>query len=44
MSNLKVVENRVLRRMFGPRREEVIEGWRQLHSKELQYLALLKKC
>jgi hypothetical protein len=25
------VENRVLRRMFGPRRDEVTGGWRKLH-------------
>jgi hypothetical protein len=30
-----VVENRVLRRIFGPKREEVAGGWRALHSDEL---------
>jgi hypothetical protein len=29
---LKVFENRVLRRIFGPRRDEVIGGWRKLHN------------
>jgi hypothetical protein len=29
-----VFENRVLR-IFGPRRDEVIEGWRKLHNYEL---------
>jgi hypothetical protein len=29
-----VFENRVLRRIFGPRRDE-IGGWRKLHSEEL---------
>jgi hypothetical protein len=28
-------ENRVLRRIFGPKRGEVIEGWRTLHNEEL---------
>jgi hypothetical protein len=30
-----VFENRVLRRIFGPTRDEVIEGWRKLHNEEL---------
>ena len=29
------VENRVLRRIFGPRRDEVTGEWRQLHNEEL---------
>jgi hypothetical protein len=29
---LKVFENRVLRRIFGPKRDEVIGGWRKLHT------------
>jgi hypothetical protein len=33
-----VFENRVLRRIFGPKRDEVTEGWRKLHNKELQGL------
>jgi hypothetical protein len=33
-----VFENRVLRRMFGPERHEVIGGWRKLHNKELHNL------
>ena len=28
-------ENRVLRRIFGPKREEVIGEWRKLHNEEL---------
>jgi hypothetical protein len=28
-------EGRVLRRIFGPERDEVIGGWRKLHNKEL---------
>jgi hypothetical protein len=30
-----VLENRVLRRIFGPKRDEVTEQWRKLHSEEL---------
>jgi hypothetical protein len=30
-----VSENRVLRRIFGRKREEVIGGWRRLHNEEL---------
>jgi hypothetical protein len=29
-----VFENRVLRRMFGPKRDEVTCEWRKLHNKE----------
>jgi hypothetical protein len=32
---LKVFENRVLRRIFGPRRNEVTGEWRRLHNEEL---------
>jgi hypothetical protein len=30
-----VFENKVLRRIFGPKREEVTGGWRKLHNEEL---------
>jgi hypothetical protein len=30
-----VFENRVLRRIYGPKREEVARNWRRLHSGEL---------
>jgi hypothetical protein len=33
---LKEFENRVLRGIFGPKREEVVGGWRRLHNEELQ--------
>jgi hypothetical protein len=33
-----VFENRVLRRMFGSKRDEVIGGWRKLHNEELHNL------
>jgi hypothetical protein len=32
---LRVFENKVLRRIFVPKREEVIGEWRRLHNKEL---------
>jgi hypothetical protein len=35
---LRVFENRVLRRIFGPKRDEVTGEWRQLHSEELHDL------
>jgi hypothetical protein len=33
-----VFENRVLRKMFGPKRDEVIGSWRKLHNEELHNL------
>jgi hypothetical protein len=33
-----VSENRVLRRIFGPKREEVAGSWRRLHNEELHNL------
>jgi hypothetical protein len=35
---LKVFENRVLRRIFGPKRDEVTGEWRMLHNGELHNL------
>jgi hypothetical protein len=35
-----VFENRVLRRIFGPKRDEVIGDWRKLHSEEFNILYL----
>jgi hypothetical protein len=35
---LRVFENRVLRRIFGPRRDRVKGGWRKLHNEELHNL------
>jgi hypothetical protein len=34
----RVFENRMLRRLFGPRRDEVTGGWRKLHDEELRDL------
>jgi hypothetical protein len=36
--SLRVFENRVLRRIFGPKRDEVRGEWRKLHNKELHDL------
>jgi hypothetical protein len=33
-----VFENRVLRKIFGPKRDEVTGGWRKLHNEELHNL------
>jgi hypothetical protein len=35
---LRVIENRVLRRISGPKRKEVTGGWRRLHKEELHNL------
>jgi hypothetical protein len=35
---LKVFENRMLRRIFGPKREEVTGEWRKLHNEALNDL------
>ena len=35
---LRVCENRVLRRVFGPKRDEVTGEWRKLHNEELNDL------
>ena len=35
---LRVFENRVLRRLFGPKRDEVTGEWRKLHNEELSDL------
>jgi hypothetical protein len=38
---LRVFENRALRRIFGPKRDEVIGGWRTLHNAKLNNLCSL---
>jgi hypothetical protein len=35
---LRVFENRVLRRIFGPKRDQNTREWRKLHNKELNDL------
>jgi hypothetical protein len=37
-SRLRVFENKVLRRIFGPKRDEVTGEWRRLHNNELHAL------
>ena len=38
LAKLRVFENTVLRRIFGPRRDEVTGEWRRLHNEELNVL------
>ena len=38
---LRVFENGVLRRVFGPQKEEVTGEWRKLHNEELNELYCL---
>jgi len=35
---LRMFENNVLRRIYGPKRDEVTGEWRKLHSEELSYV------
>jgi len=35
---LRVFENRALKRIFGPKRDEVTREWRMLHNEELNDL------
>jgi hypothetical protein len=37
-TRLRVFENGVLRRIFGPKREEMTRGWAKLHNEELHNL------
>jgi hypothetical protein len=38
---LRVFENKVLRRIFGPKRENVTGGWTKPHNEELKIMKLL---
>ena len=38
---LRLCQNRVLRRIFGPKRDEGTEEWRKLHNEELSELYTL---
>jgi hypothetical protein len=38
LNRLRVFENRVWRRIFGPKRDGVTGGWRKLHDEELHNL------
>jgi hypothetical protein len=35
---MRVFEKRVLRRIFGPKSDKVIGGWRKLHNEEIRDL------
>ena len=35
---LRMFENRILRRIFGPERDEVTQEWKKLHNEELNDL------
>jgi hypothetical protein len=35
---LRVFQNRMLRKIFGPKRDEMTGGWRKLHNEELHGL------
>jgi hypothetical protein len=37
-NRLRLSENRMLRKIFGPKWEEVAGGWRRLHNEELHNL------
>jgi hypothetical protein len=41
---LRVVENRMLRRIFVPKRDEVTGEWRKLHNEELNDLCAFSWC
>jgi hypothetical protein len=40
---LRIFENKVLRRVFGPKRNEVTGEWRRLHNEELYAPVLLTR-
>jgi hypothetical protein len=40
---LRILENRVLRRMFGPKRAGVTKRWRKLHNEEVPSINLAIK-
>jgi hypothetical protein len=42
--SLRVFRNRVLRRIFGPKRDEVTGEWRKLHNEKLHDLYSSPKC
>jgi hypothetical protein len=35
---LRIFENRVVKRIFGPKSDEMVKGWRKLHNEELHNL------
>jgi hypothetical protein len=38
ITQIEVFENRALRRIFGPKREELAGGWRKLYNEEVHNL------
>jgi hypothetical protein len=38
---MRVFESRVLKRMFGPKRNEVVGEWRKLYNEELHHPQML---
>jgi hypothetical protein len=41
LTSIEVFQNRVLRRIFGCKMEEVVGGWRRLHNEKLHNLYAL---
>jgi hypothetical protein len=39
-----VFENKVLRRIFGPKRDEVTRGWRKLHNDQVKEDKMGRAC
>jgi hypothetical protein len=37
-----VFENRILKRIFGGKRDEVTGGWRKLHTGEIHNLSIIR--
>jgi hypothetical protein len=42
-NRLRVFENKVLRRIFGPKRDKMSGEWRKLHNEELRGFVLFAK-
>jgi hypothetical protein len=42
-NRLRVSENKILRRIFGPKRDEVTGEWRKVHNEELHDLYSLSR-
>jgi hypothetical protein len=40
---VRVPENRVLKRIFGPKSDEMTGGWRKLHNEELGHVADMRE-
>ena len=40
---LRLLENRILRRIFGPKRDEVTGEWRKLYNEELMMCTKVKR-